>query len=243
MNFIIYEDEKKFREQYKKLIQKVMLPKKTYYQIIEIDNYNTEAKQKLKFLSGHKIYLLDIEVPGKNGFDLARAIRNKGDWQSQIIMITNHRKYQKMSYTSKLLMLDFISKYDENINVKLIDTLEVALEILGQKKSFIFTSSGELYQIPYHDILYIEKCLNGNDSTIVTNSDRYNVRDSINHLEEILSDDARFLKTHRSCIVNLNRIKYVDFDQNIIQFGNKKIDLISRSRRKLLKDKLKELVK
>lgn len=243
MNFIIYEDEKKFREQYKKVIQKVMLPKNTYYQIIEIDNYNTEAKQKLEFLSGHKIYLLDIEVPGKNGFDLARAIRNKGDWQSQIIMITNHRKYQKMSYTSKLLMLDFISKYDEDINAKLVDTLEVALEILGQKKSFIFTSGGELYQIPYHDILYIEKCLNGNESTIVTNSDRYNVRDSINHLEEILSDDARFLKTHRSCIVNLNRIKHVDFDQNIIQFGNKKIDLISRSRRKFLKDKLKELVK
>ena len=38
----------------------------------------------------------------------------------------------------------------------------------------------------------------------------------LKELEKELSNDINFVKTHRSCIVNLKQIKSVDFENNII---------------------------
>lgn len=238
MNFIIYEDEKNYATRYKNVIRKLIGPTNHYYKIIEINVYNENAKNKIEELEGNKIYLLDIEVAGKNGLELARKIRNKGDWDSPIIIITSHEEFKHVGYTAKILTLNFISKNEEFENT-LYETLEVALEINMSKKSLCYTNKGELYSIPYQDILYIEKSLNDNICNIVTQSNTYNIRKTIIELEEKLSDDISFVKTHRSCIVNLKNIKHIDFEKNIIEFKKKKIDLLSRSHKKKLKERMR----
>lgn len=237
INFVLYEDGKEMRERYKKIILKLIGPNNNNFKIIEIDKYNQEAEKKLSNIVGNKIYLLDVEVPGKSGLDLARKIRNDGDWDSQIIVITSHEQYSNIGYTSKLLMLDFISKYS-NIEKELKETLGVAVGIFTKQKSITFTLNGELYQIPYNQILYIEKSLNNNNCKIVTNDGEYFTRDTIQHLEEILSNDQRFMKTHRSCIVNLSNVSSIDLANNIIFFPNKQIDLIARNKKRELKERL-----
>lgn len=237
INFVLYEDGKEMRERYKKIILKLIGPNNNNFKIIEIDKYNQEAEKKLSNIVGNKIYLLDVEVPGKSGLDLARKIRNDGDWDSQIIVITSHEQYSNIGYTSKLLMLDFISKYS-NIEKELKETLGVAVGIFTKQKSITFTLNGELYQIPYNQILYIEKSLNNNNCKIVTNDGEYFTRDTIQHLEETLSNDQRFMKTHRSCIVNLSNVSSVDLANNIIFFPNKQIDLIARNKKRELKERL-----
>lgn len=237
INFVLYEDGKEMRERYKKIILKLIGPNNNNFKIIEIDRYDQEAEKKLSNIDGNKIYLLDVEVPGKSGLDLARQIRNNGDWSSQIIVITSHEQYSNIGYTSKLLMLDFISKYSD-IEKELKETLGVAVGIFTKQKSITFTLNGELYQIPYNQILYIEKSLNNNNCKIVTNDGEYFTRDTIQHLEEILSSDQRFMKTHRSCIVNLNNVSSVDLANNIIFFPNKQIDLIARNKKRELKERL-----
>ncbi len=237
INFVLYEDGKEMRERYKKIILKLIGPNNNNFKIIEIDKYNQEAEKKLSNIVGNKIYLLDVEVPGKSGLDLARKIRNDGDWDSQIIVITSHEQYSNIGYTSKLLMLDFISKYS-NIEKELKETLGVAVGIFTKQKSITFTLNGELYKIPYNQILYIEKSLNNNNCKIVTNDGEYFTRDTIQHLEEILSNDQRFMKTHRSCIVNLSNVSSIDLANNIIFFPNKQIDLIARNKKRELKERL-----
>lgn len=237
INFVLYEDGKEMRERYKKIILKLIGPNNNNFKIIEIDKYNQEAEKKLSNIVGNKIYLLDVEVPGKSGLDLARKIRNDRDWDSQIIVITSHEQYSNIGYTSKLLMLDFISKYS-NIEKELKETLGVAVGIFTKQKSITFTLNGELYQIPYNQILYIEKSLNNNNCKIVTNDGEYFTRDTIQHLEEILSNDQRFMKTHRSCIVNLSNVSSIDLANNIIFFPNKQIDLIARNKKRELKERL-----
>ena len=103
------------------------------------------------------------------------------------------------------------------------------------------TNKGELYYIPHQDILYIEKSLNDNTSNIVTKNKAYNIRKTIKELEVELGNTINFIKTHRSCIVNLNNIIHIDFENNIIAFVNKEIDLLSRSHKKNLKERLKEI--
>lgn len=237
INFVLYEDGKEMRERYKKIILKLIGPNDNNFKIIEIDKYNQEAEKKLSNIVGNKIYLLDVEVPGKSGLDLARKIRNDRDWDSQIIVITSHEQYSNIGYTSKLLMLDFISKYS-NIEKELKETLGVAVGIFTKQKSITFTLNGELYKIPYNQILYIEKSLNNNNCKIVTNDGEYFTRDTIQHLEEILSNDQRFMKTHRSCIVNLSNVSSIDLANNIIFFPNKQIDLIARNKKRELKERL-----
>lgn len=237
INFVLYEDSTEMRERYKRIILKFIGSKNNNYKIIEIDKYDNESENKLNSIDGNKIYLLDVEVPGKSGLDLARKIRSNGDWESQIIVITSHEQYSNVGYTSKLLMLDFISKYSD-IEKELKNTLNIAMDIISKQKSLTFTLNGEIYQIPYNKILYIEKSLNNNNCKIVTNEGEYYTRDTIQNLEKTLAEDHRFMKTHRSCIVNLNNISSVDLSNNIIFFNDKQIDLISRDKRKELKERL-----
>lgn len=238
MNFIIYEDEKDYAKRYKNAIHKLLVSTNLKYKIIEINAYNEKTEEELDKIEGNKSYILDIEVPGKSGLELARNIRKKGDWTSPIIIITSHEEFKTVGYTGKILMLNFISKADD-LEKQLADSLETALEINMANKSLCYSNKGELFYIPYQDILYIEKSLNDNTSNIVTKSHIYNIRKTIKELEEELSNTIDFIKTHRSCIVNLKNIKHIDFENNIIKFANKETNLISRTHKKALKERLK----
>lgn len=240
MNFIIYEDEKKYITSYKNVIHKLLGATTINYKVIEINEYNENSMEIMNKIEGNKIYILDIEVPGKNGLELARKIRRTGDWTSPIIIVTSHEEFKTVGYTGKILMLNFISK-NEVLENDLHETLEVALEINMANKSLYYTNKGEIYHIPYQDILYIEKNLNDNLCNVVTKNNTYNIRKTIIDLEKKLSDDINFVKTHRSCIVNLKNIIHVDFESNIIAFVNKEIDLLSRAHKKILKERIKEI--
>lgn len=238
MNFIIYEDEKEFSTKYKNIIHKLLGTTNLNYKIIEINEYNEKSEKLLEEIEGNKTYILDIEVAGKNGLELARKIRKNGDWNSPIIIVTSHEEFKNVGYTGKILMLNFISK-SQPLEEDLAETLEVALEINMANKALRYTNKGEHYYIPHQDILYIEKSLNDNTSSIVTKNHIYNIRKTIKELEHELAGTINFVKTHRSCIVNLMNITHIDFENNIIAFVNKEIDLLSRSHKKDLKERLK----
>jgi len=240
MNFIIYKDKKKYSTKYKNVIHRLLGQTTLNYEIIEINEYKEKTKIELENIEGNKIYVLDIEVPGKNGLELARKIRKKGDWTSPIIIVTSHDEFKHVGYTAKILMLNFITKEAE-LEKDLYETLEVALQINMSQKSLSYTNKGELYHIPHQDILYIEKSLNDNICNVITKNNSYNIRKTIIELEKHLSNDINFIKTHRSCIVNLKNIKHIDFENNIIEFSNKKIELLSRAHKKHLKERMKEI--
>lgn len=238
MNFIIYEDDKEYATRYKNVIHKLFGSTNFNYKISEINEYNDNTEERMNQIDGNRIYILDIEVPGKSGLELARKIRKTGDWTSPIIIVTSHEEFKTVGYTGKILMLNFISK-NEELEKDLYETLEVALEINMANQSLHYTNKGELYYIPHKDILYIEKSLNDNISNIVTQNHTYNIRKTIKELEQDLSGAINFVKTHRSCIVNIKNIKYVDFEHNKIVFGNREIDLLSRAHKKHLKERMK----
>lgn len=237
MNFIIYEDEEKFIKRYENVILKNMAQTNLNYKIIRYTEYDTNIHNELSILDGKKIYILDIEVPGKNGIELAREIRKKGDWESPIIIVTSHNEFKNVGYTGKILMLDFIEK-SSNVEHNLNEALSIAFDIIEEKKAICFVIRGEMYQIPYQDIFYIEKNLNDNSCFIVTNDNEYEIRETIQNLETQLSAERNFIKTHRSFLVNTKNITHVDLEQGKIEFPNKKFALVSRSNKKKLKERM-----
>lgn len=234
INFIIYEDEKKFRDLYISIILKLVGSMKVAYQIIEIPRYTQDTLDKIQSLIGKNIFIFDIEVPGKTGLDLAREIRNNGDWKSPMIMITTHEQLKSTAFTSKILMLDFISKFYDCEN-SLKETLKLSLDIIRSHKSLNFQCNGELYQIPYEDILFIEKNVEDLYSTIVTRNEKIKIKQMIGTIEEALADDKRFFRTHRSCIINIDNLTSIELSACIMHFENIETPLLSRDKKRELK--------
>lgn len=241
IKFIIYEDKKEYREIYKNVILKIIGGSSENYDILEIDKYDHHLIDKIEKSDGRRIYILDIEVPGKSGLDLAREIRNGyNDWESQLIISTRHQHFQSVSFMARLLMLDFVSKHN-NCENHLKESIIDAIRILNCHQNFVFTQDGELFQIPYQDILYIEKNKYDIYTTAYTKNHSQLIKMSIKKIEEQLKQSNRFFKTNRSYIVNLYNIDSINYACQTIKVGNKMIKAISRDNKKRLKERMESL--
>lgn len=237
LNFIIYEEEENIRTIYKNIIHSIFASNNNAYKIYEFEKYDDNFVNSIRNILGKKIFLLDIEVPGKTGIELARDIRKSGDWLSQLIIITSHDELRENNIMRRILMLDFISKC-RNLDNDLRKAINVAYNILNSNKSISIKQNGEIYKIGCNEILYIEKDLNDNYVTIYTNNEHLSMKGSISSFETALKGDPRFMKIHRSCIINLNNVKSYDVTNNIVKFENNSIDLVARNKKKELKEKL-----
>lgn len=140
------------------------------------------------------IVLLDIEMPGMNGVELAKHLR-KENKLIQIVFITGFSEYIAEGYEVAALhyLLKPISPE------KLFLTLDRALEkqeIDGRK--IVLETSVETVLLPIYEIRYIEVIKNY--ITVYAESS-YTVRKTLKEIEREL--DERFLKVGRSYIVNL----------------------------------------
>ena len=101
-----------------------------------------------------KIYILDLELPDKTGLEIAQDIR-KVDWDSIIIVLTSHDELELKLFKEKLLIFDFISKFD-NYEKRLTDSINIVIKNLNRRSTLVFKQDKELYHIKYDNILYIE---------------------------------------------------------------------------------------
>ena len=237
INFIIYEDKEIIRRKYIDIITKFMGRNDVSYKIYQFDNYTKSLKEFIKNNTGYNIYILDIEVPGKSGLDLAREIRLTGDIESQLLVVSAHKELLENTFVNRSLVLNFISKYD-NCEENLLSALILAYNYFTRYKAFIFKTEGELYRIPYDDICYFETDTELGTVTLYTKTKTLMVKKTISSILKELNDN-RFMKTHKSCIVNLYNIDKVDLSELIIYFNNKKkTNLFSRNYKRELQERL-----
>lgn len=236
INYIIYEDEKYYINIYEEVIHKFMARGDDRYRIYKYKEYDEKVLSEIKRLTGQNIYIVDIEVKGKSGLDLAREIRkDKKTMNDQIIIVTAHQELVQNAYHKRILMVDFISKFDD-LDEKIILCLREIYEIFNGNEYLSFKQDGELIRIPYNDILYIEKDKEAECVYIVTENNQYKYRNSILRIEKLLKKDLRFFRCHRSCIVNIYKITKINGSIPIIIFGNKSTHCLSREKKKELEE-------
>lgn len=234
-NFIVYEDEEKFREKYHYIILKFIGDSNLAYKIIDISKYTKQEAERIKNLSGNNIYILDIEVPGKSGLDLAREIRHNGDWKSQIIIVTSHDDLKNFDYQSSMLMLAFITKYYD-FEMKLYKMIAKAHKILTSDKLITFKRDSKIYNISINDVLLFEKKEYETNAIVVTKDNEYLTDKLLKKWEEELSNDPRFVRTFKNTIVNIYNIKEIDLDRDEIMLVNNRRVLLSRNYKKKIKE-------
>lgn len=147
----------------------------------------------------YHILLLDIEMPGMNGVDLAERIRedNKG---IQIVFITGYMDYIAQGYDVEALNY-LLKPVSED---KLYEVLDRAVERIETVEQAIYveTSNG-MAKIALHNIVYAE--VDKNYITLHTLDGDYRFKKTLKGLEEELDD--RFFRANRSYLVNLRYIK------------------------------------
>ena len=216
INIIICDDIKRDLEKVYKNVNNFFKTNGIECKIHLFNDYDSKfmkiVKEKLPF----KIYILDIETPSRSGIDVARDIRKK-DIDSVIIFLTGHEELGNLILKNDLMFLSFINKFD-NLKNRLNNSLKKALIMLKQKQTIKVVDNNNTYIINLDDILYLTKESFERKTIIVLDYAQYKVNVPLSKITKML--DSRFIKTHRSCIINTNRLSRIDKKNRIIYFDN-----------------------
>lgn len=148
----------------------------------------------------YDLYILDVEMPGMKGIDVAKEIRKLYP-EPVIIFITNYIDYAVEAY--EVNTYRYIPKM--MLEAKLTEAYEALLpEILEkEEKYYIIEKKGELEKIAYSDIYYLKK--EGKNVVIVHKRGESKVRKSLKLVEQEL-DSREFLSVDKGFIANIRHI-------------------------------------
>lgn len=152
--------------------------------------------------SHYNIYLLDIEIPGHNGIEIASVIREQ-DRNAIIIFITDHKEYVYEVF--EVLPFRFLRKpvTAQKLSRILMDAAE---HIKVSKQLFFFQIGHNKYQLNCSDILYFEGA--GRKIIIHANQDTYEFYGKITDILPQL-DTSLFCRIHASILVNMEYIRSI----------------------------------
>ena len=229
INAIVCDDHDAFRKKVVEQIRKYMDKNELKCNIIEFNDYNNKFIDIIKSDLTNVIYVLDIETPTRSGIDVARLIR-KDDVNSPIIFLTGHEELGNLVLARNTNILAFINKFD-NFQNRLNKALDTAMKLLNKKHMLRFNDRGSIYSIDCDKILYITTDTVARKTIIVTDKHEHKVNNPLNFFLEVLNDD--FCQSHKSCIINKNRVTNLNFNTNKILFDNGlEIDLLSNKYKK-----------
>lgn len=150
------------------------------------------------------IVFLDIYMKFSNGIDIAKKIR-EFDKECKIIFITSSKDYAIDSYDVGALYY-ILKPIDEK---KFSNAIKIAIDALNKEnKQIVIKNRKGTYRISYKDILYAES-----KARIVNIYLKYGgVISFYSKLDDFIQDlkDERFLKCHKSFLVNMDYILKIE---------------------------------
>lgn len=210
---------------------------------IEVIAEAENIKEAVKLINKNNIELvfLDIEMPNENGFALFEYF-DKPNFVT--IFCTAYSEYAIQAF--EVSAVDYLLK-PVSIS-KLQDAIEKAIKVQGQNQilnnvnalrenitvnqlqKIALPLSDGLVFIKIDDILYFEA--DGSYTHVITNKEKYLVSKKIKEFHELLTNDSRFFRVHRSYLVNIQQIKkYSKRDGATLVFENNKVIPVAREKK------------
>lgn len=199
-----------------------------------IDIYNNGYELLDIYHSQYDVLFLDICLPGINGYELAKKIRQT-DETVLIVFLTSVSDYVYDAY--KINAYRYILK--ENFSKEIYNLLVSIEKNIKKEHNYILTINKHgCKKILCDDILYITSNLR--KIIIFTNKESYSTYGKLSDFEKNLSQ-YNFIQTHQSFLVNAKYIKTLT-SENIILDNNITIP-ISKARTSQIKKKVMECIK
>ena len=154
LKIIIVDDEDKWLKEYERIVNDIFFKSDNEYEVLKYKKYDKSLKELINDNSEPKIYLMDLELDTKHqGMDILREIR-ECDWDSEIIVLTNHDRMFEIVHKEIYKTFDFIEKFD-NFEKRLKKDLKKIINKKHDNGKFIYKSRKLSLQIFLKDILYI----------------------------------------------------------------------------------------
>jgi two-component system response regulator AgrA len=245
MNLFILEDEQFQLYQMEKLIVNYL--KKTSYpieRVIACSN-SEELFSELDGVTRHNLYFLDITIHHHRtaGLEIAQKIRQL-DPLGQITFVTTYSEFATITYDYKVNAHDFINKSlpKEEFEKKIRDNIEdffTTQHMMPQQDMFSYTTkSGKKIEALYSDIYYFEVAASSHQILLQMTNESISFYGSLTDIEQV-SD--RLIRTHRTNVVNQDKIKfYAAKEKKIILEDDTELE-VSRRGARLLKHSPKRM--
>ncbi len=232
MQCMIVEDELMARRSLERLCGRI-----SELEVVRVCESAEEALKALKDIEVDLLFL-DVEMPGLSGLELLDHVTI----MPQIIFTTSKKEYafeafqyEATDYVQKPVRFPRLKQAVQKAYKIFEDsnkTAETGQIEAGEAEEIYIKDSNRYIKITYADILYIE--ISGDYATIFTPKNRHVVHSTLKNLQQKLPQN-RFMKIHRSFIVNLSKI--VDIEDNSLLVGDKIIP-VSRSNKPKLMERL-----
>ena len=159
-----------------------------------------------------RIAFLDIYMPGLNGIEVAKKIRETDN--DMVIIFTTSSPYHGLDGYSVKAFQYLVKPVHYT---KLKETLDDCIEIFADSLRYIEVIADKVpVRIPMKDIIYIE--IMAHYGLIYTPAGIIKSRFTLDEMEKQLAGDA-FLRTHRSFIVNMRYVKRVTDTDFLMKIG------------------------
>jgi DNA-binding LytR/AlgR family response regulator len=223
MKYLIVDDNKLARMSLRELVSQTNL--------MDFTGECTNGTEAYEFITSNQVDLvfLDVEMPGMTGIELMKSLPNK-----PIIIFTSAKKNYAVDVFD-LNVADYVLKPVQM--PRLMEAITKARKIFETKstsvskveKEFLFIKDKKvLKKINLVDILWIEAM---GDYIKIHTKDKWNMANtSLRALEERLSPE-KFMKVHRSYIVSIDKIEYIE--DNVIYINNSPVPLADSYRNAL----------
>ena len=219
MKIVICDDNFNIVDEVKNLLDEYALSKNLSLDISTFDNGQAVLESDEKF----NIAILDVEMPGCNGIELGKILREKNR-HIVLMYITSHKKY-----LDEALNLNAARFFEKPIDSKrFYDGLDNALKRIDNTTiKFFLKEYNASVRINANDIIYVEIEPIGHRKTkVVTEEKTYISSNKIAFWEEHLISSL-FVKTHKSYIINMEYI--TKYENNTLQLDGKYNIPISRN--------------
>ena len=210
MRIAIWDDEKQICELLKERIHKYYFAKDIEFHILTFESGDQVLEHDLDQID---VLFLDVDMPGRNGMDTARAIREQNK-DMLIIFLTAYSEFVFESF--KVEAFRYLVKPVSN--QELGETLDaIEQRFYEEEERFNFQFQNEMYSIRYSDIIYIEGMRD--KIWFYCKNDVYRWRGTLKNLEEMLKEKG-FFQVHRSYIINMNKIQKYNSQMVLLEGGH-----------------------
>jgi len=183
---------------------------------VQVEGALSSALEARGFLQQQTVDLLflDVEMPELSGLELLAALSDP----PAVVLTTQDERYAVQAFDHAVL--DFLVKPIRYARlIQSIERYKKERKNPAVKEDFYVRSEGKFVRIPLDELEYLET-LDDYLSLWMKNGQRHLVHSSLKKMLENLPED-RFMRVHRSYVVNLKRI--VDIDDHSLVVGKKPI--------------------
>lgn len=236
IRFVIISSKEEDIRGYKNIINKEMIKYDLVYEYYVFNSNDKSLKDYCDINNSTSVFIVEDNA-SIDSLEVVYTIREECKmYASFIIIIDKNNKVDYIKLKSKYsFLIDIINEKDKIEEGLVFDLKYIISVVFNRKKVLTFCQEGQIYKIPFADILFIEKETNSKKCIIHCKESIYKTSRSLTEISSMLDDN--FIKTHQSAIVNKSNIKNIVYCENKIIFSNNSsCDLISRSNKKLLKD-------